>query len=72
MFLVPNGTTGVYNLTLFLLPYRATMPEFGKYILYQFGSLVLDVFVMRAILYMMLSALILPFARLGFKKRQVA
>ena len=72
MFLVPNGTTGVYNLTLFLLPYRAAMPEFGKYISYQFGSLVLDVFVVRAILYMILSALILPFARLGFKKHQVA
>lgn len=72
MFLVPNGTTGVYNLTLFLLPYRAAMPELGKYISYQFGSLVLDVFVVRAILYMILSALILPFARLGFKKHQVA
>lgn len=39
MFLTPNGTAGAYNLTLFLLPYRATMPEFGTYISYQFGGL---------------------------------
>ena len=38
MFLTPNGTTGAYNLALFLLPYRATMPEFSKCISYQFGS----------------------------------
>ena len=30
LFLAPNGTTGAYNLTLFLLPYRATVPEIGK------------------------------------------
>lgn len=37
LFLSPNGTTGAYNLTLFLLPYRSTMPEIGKYIYYQIG-----------------------------------
>lgn len=72
MFLAPNGTTGAYNLTLFLLPYRATMPELGKYISYQVGGLVLDLYVVRAILYMIFTVLILPFARLGFKKHQVA
>ena len=72
MFLTPNGTTGVYNLILFLLPYRATMPEIGKYLSYQFGSLVLDVFSVRAILYTLLTVVILPFARLGFKKHQVS
>lgn len=72
MFLTPNGTTGVYNLILFLLPYRATMPEIGKYLSYQFGSLVLDVFSVRAILYTILTVVILPFARLGFKKHQVS
>lgn len=51
MFLSPNGSTGVYNLTLFLLPYRATTPELGKFISYQIGSLVLDVVLVRAILY---------------------
>ncbi len=72
MFLTPNGTTGIYNLILFLLPYRATMPELGKYISYQFGSLVLDAFSVRAILYVVLTIIMLPLARLGFKKHQVA
>ena len=72
MFLSPNGTTGIYNLILFLLPYRSTIPELGKYLSYQFDGLVLDVFTMRAILYVGLTAAMLPLARLGFKKHQVA
>ncbi len=72
MFITPNGTTGVYNMILFLLPYRATMPELGKYISYQFGSLVLDAFSVRAILYALLTVIMLPLARLGFRKHQVA
>lgn len=72
LFLSPNGTTGIYNLTLFLLPYRSTIPEFGKYISYQFGGLVLDAFTVRAILYALLTAAMLPLARLGFKKHQVS
>ena len=72
MFLTPNGTTGAYNLALFLLPYRSTMPEFSKYISYQFGSLVLDTLTIRAILYVFLTVIMLPLARLGFKNHQVA
>lgn len=72
LFLSPNGTTGAYNLILFLLPYRSTTPEVGKYITYQLGGLVLDSFTMRAILYALLTAVMLPLARLGFKKHQVA
>ena len=72
LFLSPNGTTGAYNLTLFLFPYRSTIPEVGKYISYQFGELVLDAFTMRAILYAVLTAAMLPLARLGFKKHQVS
>lgn len=72
VFLTPNGTTGAYNLTLFLLPYRSTMPELGKYISYQFGGLVLDALTVRAILYVVLTVIMLPLARLGFKKHQVA
>ena len=72
LFLSPNGTKGAYNLTLFLLPYRSTMPEVGKYISYQFGGLVLDAFTVRAILYALLTAAMLPLARLGFKKHQVS
>lgn len=72
MFLSPNGTTGLYNLILFLLPYRSTMPELSKYISYQFGNVVVDVLTMRMILYVILTAVFLPFARLGFKRHQVS
>ena len=72
LFLSPNGTTGAYNLTLFLLPYRSAMPEIGKYISYQFGGIILDAFTMRAILYAVLTAVMLPLAGLGFKKHQVS
>ena len=72
MFLTPNGTTGAYNLILFLLPYRSTMPEFSKYISYQFGGLVWDALTVRTILYAFLTVIMLPLARLGFKKHQVA
>lgn len=72
MFLTPNGTAGVYNLVLFLLPYRAVMPEIGKYISYRFGGLVMDALTVRAILYALLTAVFLPLARLGFKKHQVS
>ena len=71
LFLTPNGTAGGYNLALFLLPYRAAMPEFGKYISYQFGGLVLDVLPVRVILYALLTLIMLPLAGLGFKKHQV-
>ena len=72
MFLSANGTTGTYNLTLFLLPYYAIQPQFGSYISYQLGGLVLDAFSTRTILYAALTVCLLPFARLGFKKHQVA
>ena len=72
LFLSPNGTTGIYNLTLFLLPYRSAIPELGKYISYQFGGLVLDAFAMRAILYAVLTVIMLPLARQAFRKHQVS
>ena len=72
VFLTPNGTAGVYNLILFLLPYRSAMPEFGKYISYQFGGLVLDVLTIRAVLYVVLTVIMLPLAGAGFRKHQAA
>jgi len=72
LFLTPNGTNGLYNLTLFLLPYRATMPEVGKYISYQLGGLVLDALSVRAVIYAVLTLIAIPFARMGFKKHQVS
>lgn len=72
IFLSPNGTTGFYNLLIFLLPYRATMPEISKYISYQFSHLVLDIFTLRGILYGIITIVMLPLAKLGFKKHQVS
>ena len=72
MFLTPNGTTGLYNLILFLLPYRATMPEISKYISYQFGGFVMDALAVRAIMYTILTVVFIPLSRIGFKKHQVS
>lgn len=72
LFLSPNGTTGAYNLTLFLLPYRSMSPEIGKYISYQIGGLVFDALSMRAVLYASFTAIVLPLARLCFQKHQAA
>lgn len=72
LFLTPTGTTGAYNLTLFLLPYYSTKPEIGKYISYQIGGWALDALSVRAILYAALTAILLPLARLGFQKHQVS
>ncbi|WP_024832031.1 ABC transporter permease subunit [Ruminiclostridium josui] len=71
IFLSPNGTEGLYNLILFLTTYRSTMPEFGKFISYQFGGIIMDVFTVRMILYVLLAAVMLPFARRCFAKHQV-
>lgn len=72
LFLSASGTAGAYNLTLFLLPYYAIQPQFGSYISYQSGRLVLDAFFARAILYAALTVCLLPFAGLGFKTHQVS
>lgn len=72
MFLSPNGTSGLYNLLVFLTPYQSLTPRFASYISYSFGSLVLDSFTCRAVLYAALAAVLLPVSGLGFKKHQVA
>ena len=72
MFLSPNGTTGIYNLLVFLTPYQSLTPNFGQYITYQFGSVVLDSFTMNALVYAILAIVLIPLARIGFKKHQVA
>ena len=72
MLLSPNGTAGAYNLMLFLLPYQAVMPEFGKYISYQAGGLVFDAFSARAILYAVFTAVMLLLARSGIQRHEAA
>lgn len=72
MFLSPNGTAGIYNLLVLLTPYQSLVPGFGSFLSYQFGSAVLDAFSMRAIVYTILALILLPLARIGFKKHQAA
>ncbi len=72
MFLTPNGTSGLYNLLVFLTPYQSMKPNFGSYISYQFGPAVMDAFTTRAALYVILALILLPLARIGFKKHQVS
>ena len=71
MFLSPNGTSGLLNLLIFLTPYQSLVPRFGSYISYQVGPAVFDAFTMRAIVYAVLALVLLPLARLGFRKHQV-
>lgn len=72
MFLTPTGTQGIYNKLLFLLPYRAMMPEFGKYISYQIGGLVFDVLTVRMIVYLIITIVFVISACHAFKKHQVS
>lgn len=51
-----------------LIALCATMSEIGKYISYQFGGLALDAFSVRAILYAILTVIMLPFAKLELRK----
>ena len=72
MFLSPNGTSGLYNLLVFLTPYQSLKPNFGSYLSYQLGPVVLDAFITRAVLYVILALILLPLARSGFKRHQVS
>lgn len=72
MFLSPNGTAGIYNLLVLLTPYQSLVPRFSSYISYQLGSVVLDAFTMRGLVYVVLTLILLPLAGIAFKKHQVA
>ena len=72
MFLSPNGTSGIYNLLVFLTPYKSLVPNFGSYLSYQFGPVVLDAFAVRTVLYAGLALILLPLAGRGFRRHQAA
>lgn len=72
MFLSPNGTTGIYNLFVLLTPYQSLVPRFNSYLSYRFGSVILDAFAMRGLVYVILTLILLPLARIGFKEHQIA
>lgn len=71
MFFMPNGTSGAINQILFLLPYRAMVPEIGKYISYSFGSVTAGLAEVRAAFYLILTIVFIPLCRRAFKKHQV-
>ncbi len=72
MFLSPNGTSGIYNLLVFLTPYKSLVSNFGSYLSYQFGPVVLDAFAVRTVLYAVLALILLPLAGRGFRRHQAA
>lgn len=72
IFLSPNGTSGIYNLLVFLTPYKSLVPNFGSYLSYQFGPVVLDAFAVRTVLYAVLALILLPLAGRGFRRHQAA
>ena len=72
MFFTPSGASGLFNQILFLLPYRSMVPEIGKYISYQFGGFVAGLLEVRAVFYVILTLIFIPFCRHAFKKHQVS
>lgn len=72
MFFTPSGSSGLFNQILFLLPYRSMVPEIGKYISYQFGGTVVGLLEVRAVLYVILTLVLIPVCRRSFKKHQVS
>ena len=72
MFLTANGTLGIYNSLALLTPYQSLVPRFNSYISYRFGPVILDAFGMRGLVYVVLTLILLPLARISFKKHQVA
>ena len=72
MFLSPNGTSGIYNLLVFLTPYQSLVPNFGSYLSYQFGPVVLDAFAVRTVLYAVPALILFPLAGRGFRRHQAA
>lgn len=72
IFLSPNGTSGIYNLLVFLTPYKSLVPNFGSYLSYQLGPVVLDAFAVRTVLYAVLALILLPLAGRGFRRHQAA
>lgn len=72
LFLRSDGTNGIYNHILYLLPYNvASTTELGYLTSYRFGSLVLSCISMRYVAYLLLTAVLLPFIGRAFKRHQV-
>lgn len=72
IFLAPHDTTGLYNLVLYLLPYHAIRPVFHRYVTYQFGNMIFDLFSVRSFVYAVLTIVMVPIIGKGLKKHQIS
>lgn len=72
IFLSSDGTAGLYNKILYLLPYRCTMSEISRYVSYSFGGVVLDVLSMRGIVYAVVAAASIPWCGTAWRRHQAA
>lgn len=75
VFLGLSGTNGILNHILMLFPYMAVQPvfpaEYTSYFSYPFPGLTVDIITMRIIVYVVISAVCIPFVGRAFKRHQV-
>lgn len=70
VFLIPSSTAGLFNKILYLLPYQAVVPDFGKYLCYQIGPIVLDGIWMKSIIYLGMTLLFIPASGAAFRHHE--
>lgn len=75
VFLGLSGTNGILNHILMLFPYMAVQPvfpaEYTSYFSYPFPGLTVDIITMRIIVYVVISAVCIPFVGRAFKRHKV-
>lgn len=71
LFLNVSETNGIYNHILYLLPYNAMDHGIVNLVSYPFGKVVFDYIGMRYVVYLLMLAVLMPFAGRAFKKHQV-
>lgn len=76
LFFNISETNGVWNHIYKVLPYMSCQPGFGSdfdnYISYPLLGVTMDILTMRIIIYLIITAICIPFAYRTFKKHQVA
>lgn len=70
VFLIPSSTAGLFNKILYLLPYQAVVPDFGKYLCYQIGPIVLDGIWMKSIVYLVMGFVFVPLSGAAFRRHE--
>lgn len=72
IFLMPSSTAGVLNKILYLLPYQALIPDFARYLTFQFGEIVLDGITAKLLFYLILAGAFIPAAASRFRSHTPA